>query len=251
MPSRNPTRFDRLDAWRGFAMVWMTVFHLFFDLNDFRFISQNFYTDPFWTWQRTLIVALFLSCAGFSQAVANHLGQTWPQFWRRWLHIVGCAVLVSVASYWKFPGSFIYFGVLHGIAVMLLLARLLHLAGLGWRSLSVLPGLLFAAKSMAMHAHAHWTSLDFFNEKAWSILGFVSRKPITEDFVPLLPWLGVVLVGMALGQWVLAHRLQWLSAPVGVGAGALAALGRHSLVYYMAHQPVMIGALMAWRACLG
>lgn len=63
-------RLDRLDALRGLAMVWMTVFHFSFDLNQFRLIPrQNFYADPFWTWQRLCIVTLFLTCVGLSQAV--------------------------------------------------------------------------------------------------------------------------------------------------------------------------------------
>ncbi|MFY8088584.1 MAG: heparan-alpha-glucosaminide N-acetyltransferase domain-containing protein, partial [Rubrivivax sp.] len=55
------TRFDRLDALRGVAIVWMAVFHFCFDLNHFRLLEprQNFYLDPFWTWQRASIVSLF------------------------------------------------------------------------------------------------------------------------------------------------------------------------------------------------
>ena len=44
-------RFDAVDALRGLAMVWMTVFHFSFDLNQFGYIKQNFYHDPVWTWQ--------------------------------------------------------------------------------------------------------------------------------------------------------------------------------------------------------
>ena len=60
-------RFDRLDALRGAAIVWMAAFHFFFDLNHFGFIRQNFHTDPFWTWQRACIVSLFLFCAGLGR----------------------------------------------------------------------------------------------------------------------------------------------------------------------------------------
>ena len=55
-------RFDNLDALRGLAMVWMAGYHFVFDLNYFKLVSQDFYRDPFWTWQRTLIVSLFLLC---------------------------------------------------------------------------------------------------------------------------------------------------------------------------------------------
>ncbi len=96
----NPARgrFERLDALRGVAMVWMALFHFAFDLNHFGWLvpTHNFITDPLWTVQRTCIVSLFLFCAGLSMAVALHAGQRWPKFWRRWAQIAGCAVLVSV-----------------------------------------------------------------------------------------------------------------------------------------------------------
>ena len=118
-------RFDRLDALRGAAIVWMAVFHFGFDLNYYRLLTpvQNLYADPFWTVQRAAIVTLFMFTAGLSQAVAQDAGQGWPRFWKRWAQIAGCALLVSAGSALMFPKSWISFGVLHGFAVMLVLAR--------------------------------------------------------------------------------------------------------------------------------
>jgi len=42
-------RYDTVDALRGVAMVWMTVFHFCFDLSHFGLWPQNFRVDPFWT----------------------------------------------------------------------------------------------------------------------------------------------------------------------------------------------------------
>ena len=78
------TRFAGIDALRGAAMLWMTAYHFCFDLQHFGYTRQNFYEDPFWTWQRTGIVSLFLLCAGAGQAIAVLQGQSWPRFWRRW-----------------------------------------------------------------------------------------------------------------------------------------------------------------------
>ena len=122
-------RFDRLDALRGVAIVWMAVFHFCFDLGHFKLIQQNFYTDPFWTVQRAMIVSLFMFTAGVGQAIALQQGQGWHRFWRRWAQIAGCAILVSAGSALMFPKSFISFGVLHGFAVLLILVRLSQGAG--------------------------------------------------------------------------------------------------------------------------
>lgn len=229
-------RYDRLDALRGFAIVWMAAFHFCFDLNHFGWLRANFYADPLWTRQRTCIVSLFLMCAGMGQAVAYLQRQSWARFWRRWAQIAGCALLVSLGSYWMFPKSFIYFGVLHGIAVMLVLLRLAAPLGA-----SLVPlGLLAIGLPFLVHDAA-------FNGRWLNWTGLITEKPITEDYVPLLPWIGVMAVGLAAGQWVLKHRPQWMTGALPVGLGPLATLGRWSLSFYMLHQPVLIGLLMLWQ----
>src|SRR5438270_13970711 len=69
LAGRRP-RFERLDALRALAILWMAGFHFAFDLAHFKVIQQHFYRDPFWTWQRACIVSLLLFCAGLGQAVA-------------------------------------------------------------------------------------------------------------------------------------------------------------------------------------
>ena len=232
-------RFDRLDALRALAIVWMALYHFGFDLNFFGYLQprQDVYRDPFWTVQRTMIVSLFLFCAGMGQAVALQAGQTWQRFWRRWAQIAVCALLVSAGSALMFPRSWIGFGVLHGIAVMLIAVRLTG----GWgRWLWPLGALAIAAP---------WVLADpMFNGPWGHWTGLVTRKPITEDWVPVLPWLGVIWWGCAAGQWLLVHRRHWLSGPVPKALAPAATLGRWSLSFYMLHQPVLIGAILAWRA---
>ena len=239
-------RFDSIDALRGVAIVWMTLFHFSFDLNYFGFVRQNFYDDPFWTWQRTLIVSLFLFCAGLGQAIAVQQGQSWARFWRRWAQVAGCAVLVSVGSWFMFPNSFIYFGVLHGIAVMLILVRLTA----GWGRWLWLAGALalmanVAAAQLLGAGGALAPYADVFNARPLNWLGLISRKPITEDYVPLIPWLGVMWWGMAAGQGLLRHLPAVMARPIPGATRPLAWLGRWSLSWYMLHQPVLIGVLSA------
>ena len=231
-------RFDRLDALRGVAIVWMGVFHFCFDLNHFGMWipKQSFTTDSFWTLQRTAIVSLFLFTAGLSQAAALEAGQGWPRFWRRWAQIAICAVLVSAGSALMFPKSWISFGILHGIALMLIAAR--FAAPLRrW----LLPlGLVLILLPL-------WLQHPIFDTRWTNWTGLVTKKPVTEDFAPVLPWLGVVLWGLAAGQALLARRPGVLAGPVPAAARPLALLGRWSLSFYMLHQPLLIGALLAWR----
>jgi uncharacterized membrane protein len=88
----------------------------------------------------------------------------------------------------------------------------------------------------------------FFDTRLTNWVGLVTRKPITEDYVPLLPWLGVMLWGLALGQWMLERRRGWLAGPLPAALGPLAFIGRWPLTIYMLHQPLLIGSLMAAQA---
>jgi len=249
----NPSRLGGIDQLRALAMLWMTAFHLAFDLNHLGWIAQNFYRDPFWTVQRTAIVSLFLFTAGLSQAVAHAQGVSWPRFWRRWAQVAGAALLVSLGSVLMFPNSFIYFGVLHGIAVMLVLVRLTA----GWgRWLWLLGACALGASGWAKTAGPAWVlavpALEVFNSPALNWLGLVSRLPVTEDYVPLLPWLAAVWWGMAAGQWMLRQRPHWLGWQLGGRLGqGLCVLGRWSLSYYLLHQPVLLGTLMGVAWVLG
>jgi uncharacterized membrane protein len=231
-------RFDRLDVLRALAIVWMALFHFAFDLNHFGFFDprHSFHRDPLWTTQRVCIVSLFLFCAGVGQAVALHAGQGWPRFWRRWAQVAGCAVLVSLGSALMFPKSWIFFGVLHGVAVMLILCRLA--APLGARLWPL------GAAALALPRLLQFSALE---HPAFSWIGLVTRKPVTEDYVPVLPWLGVMLWGLAAGQWLLQHRRAWLTGGVPGALRPLAVLGRWSLSFYMLHQPVLIGAILGGR----
>ncbi|MDP3084003.1 MAG: heparan-alpha-glucosaminide N-acetyltransferase [Rubrivivax sp.] len=232
-------RWDRLDALRGLAMVWMALFHLSFDLNHFGLLSptQNFYTDPVWTGQRTAIVSLFLFSAGLGQAAALQAGQPAARFWRRWAQVAGCALLVSAGSALMFPRSWISFGVLHGIAVMLLCCRLA----------APLRGGLWALGAVAI-ALPWLLQHPFFDSRWTNWVGLVTRKPVTEDFVPVLPWLGVMLWGLAAGRWLQSSRPVVLAGALAPMLRPLAALGRWPLLFYMLHQPVLIGAVLGWRA---
>ena len=228
-------RFDRLDALRGTAIVWMAAFHFSFDLNYFRVIDQDFYRSPGWTVQRACIVTLFMLCVGAGQGIAATQGQSLARFWKRVAQIVGCALLVSIGSWVMFPASFISFGVLHAIALLLIVVRFTTSWG-AWRW----PlGLVVVVLPLVV-------SDPFFDTRWTNWVGFTTRKPVTEDYAPILPWLGVVWWGAAAAEWILARRPLLFQGRLPGAAHPLAALGRWSLSFYMLHQPVLIGLL--WLA---
>ena len=247
-PEMSSQRFDTLDAFRGLAMIWMAVYHFVFDLDYFGLPTQDFFRDPFWTWQRSLIVSIFLLSAGMGQAIATARGQSWWRFWRRWAQVAAGALLVSAGSWLLFPNSFIYFGVLHGLALMLVVVRLT----VRWRHWLWLLGALaiasgFIAESM-LQTGAFPVWADALNSMRWNWLGWISQKPFTQDYVPLFPWLGVMWWGAAAGHWVQRQRPGWLAQPVSSVWQIFARLGRWSLSFYLVHQPILMAFVggVAW-----
>jgi uncharacterized membrane protein len=227
-----PQRLAAIDGLRGFALCLMVVYHFAFDLVWFRVLSADFNRDPFWLGFRGVIVSLFLGLVGVSLVLAQRAHPGPGAFWRRVALIAVCAVLVSVVSYVTFPKTFITFGILHCIAVSSVLARPL----VAWPRLAVVIGIAIITLGNVVH-------LPLFDAPWLNWVGLMTHKPPTEDYVPLLPWLGVVLCGVGVGHWLLAREREALLALSRATPGWLAWLGRHSLLIYLVHQPVLVGVL--------
>ena len=228
-----PARLAAIDALRGLAIVAMVAFHFSFDLALFRLAHFDFEHDLGWIVARNAIVTTFMGLVGVSLVLAARQGVPASRRWRRVAVIAACALAVSAASYALFPRTWIRFGILHAIALASVIAWPL-----------VRRPRLALALGVAIVAAGLFVAHPAFDAPALQWIGLGTRKPVTEDWVPILPWLGVLWWGLAAGRWLLRHRPAWLQAPLPAAARPLALLGRWSLTFYMLHQPVLIGLLM-------
>lgn len=233
------SRYAFIDALRGTAILMMFVYHFSFDLNYFGYLQANFYQDPFWINFRILIVSTFLAVVGISLYLAHHKSFRPGKFMRRLLILLGCALLVSLSSYIMFPRSMIFFGILHFIALASVLA--LPFLRLYWLNLIIGLGLIVLGTRFEHR---------IFDQPALQWLGMMTHKPITEDYVPLFPWFGVVLLGMFLARWGQRQQHFALFSQPQADSIALRGLrlaGRHSLLIYMLHQPIFIGLIYTFH----
>lgn len=232
-------RLAAVDAARGAAVALMLLYHFFFDLAWFGSFAADFNNDPFWLSLRALILSLFLAVSGISIHLSTRKGIRWSRYWRGVAVLVVAAALVSVGSYAVFPNSWIFFGVLHCIAVSRLLA--LPFVGRPWAAV-VLGVLVLAA--------GHTLEFPLFDQPGLRWVGMMTHKPVTEDYVPLVPWTGVVLAGMFAGHVMVGgpggHLAKW--KPVSPAWGPVLWMGRHSLPVYLLHQPVLWAAFTALQA---
>ena len=244
------TRFAGIDQLRGLAIALMVAYHSCYDLAYFGFASwrpDDMLSEWPWITWRNLIVASFLVLVGLSRALNVTFRPSARDFWRRWAQIAAAALLVSLASYGFAGERWIYFGILHFVAVALLVCRLVLLCT---RS----AALIALAGTVALVAGVAFSS-SAFDARPLGILGFAAHKPPTEDYVPLFPWIGVVLIGLAGGLLWKSRGFAPLAPFRALRAvtprpvqGLLAGAGRWSLTIYLVHQPVLMGVLALVQA---
>lgn len=216
-----------VDAARGIALVMMVLSNFLFDLWLF--------TDCLWCYAGNWVLfarftaGLFLFLVGVSLTLSlrRAASQDTARFWKygkRGLRIFGYGLLLTAVTLIMFPDQFIQFGILHLIGVSIILAypvlkRPFLAGGLGI--------LVIALGSVI--------------ENVWWFLTWVFPTMIrTVDYTPVFPWFGVVLLGVMAGN-LLASRLQETATPQA--ARPLTFLGRHSLLLYLIHQPILVGII--------
>lgn len=236
-------RIELVDLARGIALLAMFVYHFAYDLSYFRLIRVDVVTDPAWRAFARLIAGSFLVIVGFSLVLATQKGFDRGNYLRRVALIACAAILVTSATWFALPDVFIFFGILHHIA----LASVLALPFL------FLPTLVVAIAAVIVFALPFILGHDVFTQDWLAFLGF-GPWPLTADFVPVFPWFGCVLAGMALARIILprAQGSFWASWRATSAPTKLLVLGgRNSLFVYLVHQPLFIGALFLFMQATG
>ena len=235
-------RFWEVDAARGLAILMMVVYHLAYDLDTFGGYGVSS-TTGFWRVFADATAFSFVFLVGVSLAISHARarslrseGSLFGKYLLRGLFVFGWGMVLTGVSLALGMGV-IAFGILHLIGASIILAY-------PFRNLR-LPNLLLGLSIVAVGMYV--LSLDLVSESPWLLpFGVVPEGWLMPDYRPLLPWFGVVLIGLFAGNAVYGGG----KAPMGRGTGPwvakpLGALGRWSLVIYLVHQPVLIVTLAA------
>ena len=240
------TRFWEVDSWRGVAIITMVIFHLMFDLRNFGGVPVVLH-EGFWFYFQRFTATSFITLTGVSVVLSYNRalsksgsadGLAW-KIARRGLHILGIGLIFSLVM--RVAGlPPIDFGVLHLIGTSIICS--IPFLRNRWLTLAV-AGLLYALSYL----------LKFMNVQApagvsWLVpLGIEPPGYYFSDYFPFPHWFAVFLIGVFVGTVFYAGGMRKLSLP-NFGEffpfTLLQFLGRHSLVIYVIHQPILIGLLL-------
>ncbi|MGQ9554774.1 MAG: heparan-alpha-glucosaminide N-acetyltransferase [Anaerolineae bacterium] len=242
-------RYWEVDALRGLAVVMMVIYHLTFDLVLLGYWQISLYGSP-WQSSSVAIAGLFILVAGASLILnrarvtrrASEQGAASARDARlfrrtlvRGLKLLGWGMLISLAA-WVYMGKMvIVFGILHFVGTATILAY--PFLGLHWANL-VLGAVIITV--------SRWLSHLPVQHPALLILGVGAITTAQLDYLPLFPWFGVMLLGVFFGQVLYPDGVRRLVLPdLGARQGIrqLVWVGRHSLLVYLVHQPVLLAFL--------
>lgn len=222
-----------LDLARTAALIGMACFHFGFDLESFGHIAPGTMTTGFWSVFARLVAGSFLLIAGIGIYLAHGQAIRWHSFLKRLAMIVASAALVTAATYFAMGPYFVFFGILHSIALS-------SLIGLLFLRLPAPLTLLIALLVALAPSYLRSTTFD----APWLLWTGLSVRPVySVDFEPIFPWLAPVLAGIALAR-IATHaglRGRLHTPDPGAILRVLAWPGRHSLIIYLIHQPILIG----------
>jgi len=221
---------------RGLAIAAMIVYHFSWDLSFLQLIETNILQVPAWRWFARGIAGSFLLLAGVGLALAHAQGFRRLPFLRRLLKVGGAALAVTLVTFFAFPDSYIFFGILHCIAASSVLAL---------PFLRLPPALTLLVAVLVLAAPSLFTS-PALDAPYLDWLGLGSADPMTNDYVPIFPWFGMVLIGIALGKALLPRAGTWRLARWQARNALTRTLvwaGRQSLPIYLTHQLVLLAFL--------
>jgi uncharacterized membrane protein len=230
-------RFWEIDLVRTVALLGLLNFHTHEVLYYFDLI-HNPLRYGVWYWVRLVNAGLFIFSAGVALTIAYSRGKTMSGFMLRGLKIFGLGMVITLLSKLFVPEAYVRFGILHFFGIAFILAPFF----LRFRYINLIIGA--ALMAIGIYLLEQRVLVDF----PWLLwLGLRPYHFYTLDYFPLLPWFGLFLAGMFFGKVLYPQgnrrfHIPEISNPV---ASAVMLLGRHPLVVYIAHLPIIIGVVFA------
>lgn len=244
-------RFWEIDFLRGIAICMMVTFHILMDLEFFDLISLPT-NSWYWNTWNISIGSLFLLLVGISLSISYQRAkqkytsnQLTLKYTKRGIIVIGYGLIITLFTYLIIGNTYVRFGILHLIGSSIILS---------------IPILHYLYKTPPISLQKKMTSIIAFsiillstpttsvNTSIFTPIGFPPHSFTTIDYYPLIPWIGVVYIGIVIGHMLYKdnQRTFVLDMPYFQTMPPMKILqwaGQHSLIIYLVHQPIIIGLI--------
>jgi len=238
-------RFWEIDLLRGIAVTMMIIFHFLYDLNYFNIYNLILYSGCLLIYVY-LIGTFFFLLIGISLTLSfTKAKQSLTKkdlkikFLKRGLKIFGLGLLITIITWIYLKEGYVIFGVLHCIGLSIILSY----PFIKYRYFNVLIGFILISIGLILKNY----TFDF-QFLVW--LGFKPTQFYTIDYFPLLPWFGVILIGIFLGNMLYAKHNRSFKLKDISGLKIIrffSFLGQHALIIYFIHQPILLSLVYIFK----
>ena len=235
-------RLWEIDTVRGIAVVMMFCYHLIYDLAYFGAYSGNMLSTPWQTFARS-IGTTFIAVMGISLTLRHarlepklRPRQLFAKYLARGLILMAWGMVITLVTYFVIGQGFVVFGILH----LLGLSTILAYPFLRSRWAALIGGLLVVVMGRYVSG-----LLSLSPWMLWLGVQQIGRRMV--DYYPLAPWFGVALLGVFVGLSLYPGGRRGFPVPdlsQSMPVRGLSSLGRHSLLIYLVHQPILFGILI-------
>ncbi|HEX3026065.1 MAG TPA: heparan-alpha-glucosaminide N-acetyltransferase [Clostridia bacterium] len=241
-------RIEALDAIRGVAIIAMVVDHCLYDLDQIFGVPIPLLHTTFFEIFRQPFTWAFILLAGVSSRFSH-------SNWVRGFRVLACGLVLSVVTFiytwFTHDNESIYFGILHFMGCAILLFALLRpafekippiAAFIIWSALFTVTFTMPDTYFVGIPPH-----FGFLLPKALTNtpnlypIGIPDANFFSADYFPMIPWFFLFMAGTVIGKPIKEHKLPEKFYTAKVPFWAIA--GRHTLLIYVVHQPIVYAAL--------
>ncbi|MDR0914766.1 MAG: DUF1624 domain-containing protein [Oscillospiraceae bacterium] len=239
--SKSQNRIFAMDEIRGLCILCMVVFHGFYTAGFIFNAQWAQWLFGFFAPAEPFFAAAFIIICGISSQLSH-------SNFKRGVSLLIIAIIISLVTYYVFPEQFIAFGIIHFLAVSILLFCLLKfLVNITPTILGIIICvLLYIVTANVAQGYIGVEGLytialpqQMYSTDYFAFFGVYSSGFTSSDYFPLLPWFFVYLVGTFLGKYARDGKFPKFMSKKRVPF--FAACGRKTLVIYILHQPIIYG----------
>lgn len=243
-------RVNIIDEVRGLLIILVIAYHILFDLAVVFKIRETWAAFRIAHILQPVLPFMFILISGISfQLSRNNI--------KRGLIIGAAAMALTLVLWIATPDYIIVFGILHLLAVLhigfgLLKKFIDKIPAPVWIVIIALCVLLFLLTYNVMYEYLGIEGLikiplpdSLYQNNFFMPLGFHSSDFVSSDYTPLLPWMFVFIIGIFLGRY--ARKMP--ESLIKPHIRPLAFIGRHTLIIYLVHQPIIYAVLWVVLNC--